>query len=289
MNKAQAWVEVIVPCATEAMEAVENFLFEQGSCGLEEHDHFIRGYFDADIVERTVASSLESFLKSLKSMGISVGNPVYKVVPFEDWSVQWRQYFKPVRVTSRIVIKPPWESSAETEDEIIVDIMPRMAFGTGTHETTQLCMELIENYLNPSDTVMDVGTGSGILAIVTAKMGASSILALDIAWEAVQNARENISRNGVEKKVSVICGSIETIRPRIFDLILANINRGQLESLLPMLKQYTHPGSLLILSGILLNENTQMESVLKVSGCRVIEKRQKGEWLGYVVQPGPSS
>ena len=85
MNKAQAWVEVTVPCATEVVEAVENFLFEQGSCGLEEQDHFIRGYFGADIVERTVASSLESFLQSLKSMGISVGNPVYKVDTFGNF------------------------------------------------------------------------------------------------------------------------------------------------------------------------------------------------------------
>ena len=286
MNKSQTWLEVTIPCSREAMEAVENFLFELGSCGLEEGRGFIKGYFVENVRYEKIASPLNIFLQSLRKIGFSAGNPVIRGVPLQDWSIEWREHFKPIRITSRILIKPPWESWEGSGDDIIIDIMPRMAFGMGTHETTRICIELLEDYIGPSDTVLDIGTGSGILAIIAAKLNASDILAIDIDEDAVENARENVRLNHVEHRVRVRCASVEAIGPQEFNLILANIDRNTITIFLPELMKVMNTGSRLILSGILMNERHQIENELVASKYRLVEMRQMGEWLGLVAQTG---
>jgi len=273
----------MIPSASETKEAIGNFLFELGCIGLEEGPEFIKGYFSCSHWDPNLASSLNTYLESIRNLGFSAGTPVFKGVPQEDWSFGWRKYFKPIPVGSHILIKPPWESW-EGPEAIVVDIMPRMAFGTGTHATTQLCIALLENFLKAHETVMDIGTGSGILAIVAAKMAASEVLAMDIQWESIENAQENMKQNDVQEIVSLFCGSIDAVRPRSFDLIVANINRRTLATLLPEVKPYTHDNSHLILSGILVSEDSSMKTLLSSLGYGIVEKRTKGEWMGYGVK-----
>ncbi|MCK4824407.1 50S ribosomal protein L11 methyltransferase, partial [bacterium] len=237
MNKITVWTEIIISAEDAAREALANFFFEHESCGVEEIGNLIKGYFAGSLVSGDLRSYLNIYLESLRDLGFSVGTPEFNTIPAQDWNSQWRKNFKPIKVTSRIIVKPPWEKCNCSGNQVVVDIMPRMAFGTGTHETTQLCLALLEIYMKPGEAVLDIGTGSGILAITAAKLGACCVLAVDTDEHAVENARENVVQNGVEGRVEVLKGTVDSIVSRTFDLILANINRNILTTLLPKLKR----------------------------------------------------
>jgi ribosomal protein L11 methyltransferase len=284
MSKLRTWIEVTVPCSIGSKEAVGNFLLEQGSCGLEEGGEYVKAYFSQEDFHPRTENDLNVFLNSLREMGHSIGHPDVHEIQEQDWSRAWRAYFKPLRVTPRIVVKPPWEEWSSRAGDIVIDITPRMAFGTGTHETTQLCIQLLETHLESSQSVLDVGTGSGILAIAAAKLGAPMVLALDIDEEAVKNAKENIVQNQAEDRVSVFTGSIDILELQQFDCILANIDKQTLIHLLPKLEPYMKSGGKLILSGILTSEMSDMEIFLHSNAFRILEAREEGEWVGLVAR-----
>jgi ribosomal protein L11 methyltransferase len=284
MNKITVWTEIIISAEDAAREALANFFFEHESCGVEEIGNFIKGYFAGSLVSGDLRSYLNIYLESLRDLGFSVGTPEFNTIPAQDWNRQWRKNFKPIKVTSRIIVKPPWEKCNCFGNQVVVDIMPRMAFGTGTHETTQLCLALLEIYMKPGEAVLDIGTGSGILAITAAKLGARCVLAVDTDEHAVENAIENVVQNGVEGRVEILKGTVDSIVSRTFDLILANINRNILTTLLPNLKRLCQKKTKIVLSGILRSEKDDMGKVILNSGCSIKEVRCMGEWLGYVIR-----
>jgi ribosomal protein L11 methyltransferase len=285
MINQKNWIEVTVPLAPESFEAVENFLFENGCSGCEESERSVRGYFPGDVDSENLRKILITYLGGLKTLGFSVGDPVFCSIPTEDWNYRWRKRFKPIRVSDRIVIKPPWRKWAISKGEIVIPIMPRMAFGTGSHETTQLCLELLEKYLNFSDVVLDLGTGSGILAIAAARLGGSKIFAIDTDEDAIDHARENVLLNGVDDQVEFCVGSVDVVGLRVFDFIVANIDRTTIINLIPRLKEYVCTHTKLVFSGILCDEKFQVENKLAICGFRNLEVRSKGEWCGIVVTP----
>jgi ribosomal protein L11 methyltransferase len=209
-----------------------------------------------------------------------VGKPALRRIVSQDWNTEWRAYFKPVQVTPRIVVKPPWETWRARGDEVVVDIMPRMAFGTGTHETTRLCLELLEWVLLPGDVVLDIGTGSGILGIAAVKLGALWVLGVDVDADALANARENAIQNGVLGRVLLACGSAEIVGSQPFRVVLANIDASTLTRLLPMLRSLGEPDGRWIFSGILASEGSLFEEALSTAGYFLIDKRSSGEWIG---------
>ncbi len=160
-----------------------------------------------------------------------------------------------------------------------------MAFGTGTHEKSHLCIGLLESYLRPSDVVLDVGTESGILTITAAKLGAAKVLGIDIDENAIGSARANVIQNGVENRVEICYGFVESLGSQTFDLLLVNIDRTTLTNLLPRLKRLTIAESRLILSGLLWGDRSSMEEVFSETGYRSLEVKTKGKWLGFVVTP----
>ena len=283
MNEPMFWIEVTVPAASECFEAVGNFLFEHGSCGIEEGKEVLRGYFRGDFFSDKLKTLLEFYIENLREMGFSVGSPAYRNIPAENWNQNWKNNFKPVQITSRIVVKPPWEKWNSKSNQIVINIIPKMAFGTGTHETTQMLLELLENYLRPSQTILDIGTGSGILAIAGAKLGASRVLGVEIDKDAVENARENVVYNKVEHIVEIRSGSIETIGAEKFDVILSNIDRITTTKLLPKLEEYILPTTALLFSGFLTADKKGMEKIFSRSGYRPVTTKSKGEWLSFVV------
>jgi ribosomal protein L11 methyltransferase len=283
MSKDQSWIEVTIPGSLESLEAVGNFLLENGSCGLERGEGFIKAYFERGVFKRGIESRLETYIISLQALGNTVGSATYDDVPPQDWMQGWREYFKPVQITPRIIVKPPWEAWAGYDDTVVIDILPGMAFGTGTHESTQLCMGFIESCMNPRDTVLDVGTGSGILAIAAAKLGASRVLAIDIDEDAVENARENIKINNVGDVVKVRKGEEDAIGDEVFGLIVANIDGKTLIHFVPRLIGYIKTGGRMILSGLLTDEIGMIENSLPLYGWRITETRNKGEWAAVVV------
>ncbi len=321
MNEPVKWISVFVPASDNAFEAVSNFMFEQGALGTEERPEGILAYFRATHFSGKTSRVLESYLEKIRPLGCDVGTPLWSDVQEEDWGAKWRDGFRPVVVTDRIVVKPPWEKAPAGFGGITIDIYPRMAFGTGTHETTQLCLMLLEKHLLLGGTVLDLGTGSGILAIAAAKLGAGPILGLDPDQDAIDNAVENVCNNGVDDRVCIRLGSVDVLRKgdwrsgigdrtansefqvpgsRLkksefrntnpdslfpnFDLIVANIDRAALTALIPQLTDWVKAEGRMILSGILSTEKETIVEILSRNGWRVAETRIQGEWAGLVCE-----
>lgn len=200
-----------------------------------------------------------------------------------DWSKSWRRFYKPFRIGERIVVKPSWEEFDASDEDIVIEMDPGMAFGTGTHETSSLVLSLIERYQDNDDNVLDIGTGSGILAILSAKLGAKEVLGIDIDEMAVEVARENVERNGVGDAVSIRCGDLTKGITEKYGLVLANILAEVILILLPDLKKVLKEDGKAILSGILMEKGSMVEEALHENGFRILEKVDKGEWLAMVV------
>jgi ribosomal protein L11 methyltransferase len=281
------WLVVELHLPREFGEAVSNFLIEQGATGIEELEGDIkwdrlRTYFQQDGKEKGVLRALRRYLNSLKKIRPEMPRPQVKTATFpeQDWGENWKRFFKPVQVTSRLVVKPPWSRIRLKRGQIPIDIAPGMAFGTGTHATTILCIRALEEELHSGGlSVLDVGTGSGILSIVAAKSGAKEVWGIDIDGVAVENARENVEKNHVSEIVKIRKGSIGSLR-RKFDVIAANIDLKSLGRLRkPLVSRLKNQG-FLILSGILEEEKERIRRYYLETGLlRSIKTAQKGEWV----------
>ncbi len=284
MSNPPFWIDVFIACPPVSRDAVGSICFDAGCCGLVEEEDGIRAYFSETVDSDHLRMRLTDGLRVLKDEGLPSGPPQFQMCRNEDWGRNWRKYFKPVLVTSCIGVKPPWETWPGAPPEISVDIFPRMAFGTGTHETTQLCLQLLETVIRPGDRVLDVGTGSGVLAITAVKLGAVSALGVDIEEEAVENADENVRLNGVEDRVTIRPGSLEAAGSDPFDLVLANINLDVLARIIPELPTHLRPDGRLIVSGVLTQNHDCLASILADSGLRELTRCVKGEWLAVAVE-----
>ena len=213
--------------------------------------------------------------------------------PRENWHDAWRQYFRPVEVTSRTVIVPSWEEhlakAYEELGKLVLRIEPGMAFGTGTHATTQLCLKLAERLVRPGVSVMDAGTGSAILAIHAAKLGAERVLGFDLDPDVEENAADNLALNHVSADaVEIRIARLDEIPAESFDVIFCNMLSHEFEPLLPELARRLMAGTgQLLLSGMLLEEEEKVKSWLdrpEVS-LRCLEKDTSGEWLAMIAVP----
>jgi ribosomal protein L11 methyltransferase len=268
-------------------EAVSNFLIEQRAKGVEELEgdsrwERLRTYFPQNGKEKEVLRALQRYLKSLQR--ITPGVPRSKIetvsIPEQDWGENWKRFFKPVQVSSKFWVKPPWSRIRLKKGQIPIDITPGMAFGTGTHASTHLCIQALEERIKKKElSVLDVGTGSGILSIVAAKLGAKEVWGIDIDGEAVENARENVGLNHVSDFVEIRKGSIGNLQKK-FDVVVANIDLKSLKRMKRPLLNHLKDHGVLILSGLLEGEKEGLcESYLETGLLRRIKDAQEGEWV----------
>lgn len=203
----------------------------------------------------------------------------------EDWANNWKQYFKPLTVGERLVIKPSWEEYDPTDGRTVLEIDPASSFGTGQHNTTQLCLELIEKNLRDGDRVLDLGCGSGILSIAAVLLGADSATAVDISQNSVETAKENASKNNIPtEKYTAYCGDIISDNALVekiggeFDIIAANIVADVLIAMSPLFEKFLKKGSKLILSGIIIERADEVIEAVKSKGYTLVEIREKDGW-----------
>ena len=220
----------------------------------------------------------------LSGLGLDVDSRLKtRKVRDEDWSTAWRAYYKPVRVGSRLVIKPSWEEWPAAGGDLVVEMDPGMAFGCGTHATTALCLELMEKYLHTGDVVIDVGAGSGILAVSAAMLGAAEVLATDIDATACRVATDNVRLNRVEDRVRVVRGNLlEQAGNKKAHLIVANIIADVIVVLTPDVRQLLLPGGIFIASGIIRERLDRVKSAFKENGLALREQRTEGHWVALV-------
>ena len=202
----------------------------------------------------------------------------------EDWANSWKAYYKPIKIGERLVIVPAWEKYTPAEGELIVRMDPGMAFGTGTHETTRLVIQLLEKYTKEGCRMLDVGTGSGILAICASKLGAGECRAYDIDPMAVRVANENIKDSGLENitcEVSDLLRQVDKSRP--YDLICANIVADIIIRMTPDVGALMHENTVLLASGIILERSSDVIECFEANGFRIVEKLVDNGWCGLAV------
>lgn len=206
-----------------------------------------------------------------------------------DWKDKWKENFKPLKVTDRLVIKPTWEEYTAAGDELVLELDPGMAFGTGSHETTSLCLKLLEEYLGeePSDKkILDVGCGSGILSIAAALLGCGPVLGIDIDEDAVRVANENVRLNGVDDVVEITHGDLLQGVDFKADIVVANLMADLAAMLSESVADHMEKGGVFISSGILTEKQEMVENALEKAGFEIKEIREDGEWCAIVAEVG---
>lgn len=229
--------------------------------------------------EKNPADYISFFKERLSSLGIE-HEMTLSGMKEEDWADSWKQYYKPVRIGHRLIVVPTWEKYDEQPDDIVLKMDPGMAFGTGTHETTRLCSMLIEDYMKAGDRVLDVGTGSGILAIAAAKLGAGVINAYDIDPVAVKVAKENCAVNGCDNVtcgVSDLLAGVDTTGGQ-YDFVCANIVADIIVRMSGDIIRYIKPGGLLAVSGIIDTQSERVRDALEKGGLIHVLTREENDW-----------
>jgi ribosomal protein L11 methyltransferase len=277
------WHSIEATCLREAGEAIEYGLMEAGALGTESCDagdgaHII-GYYDAPVEESEVRTALLNALRIYNFAPSSLIDLKVSEVADRDWLAEWKKDWQPVEV-GRFIVAPPWSDVTAAHNRIVIRIEPGMAFGTGTHETTRLCLKALEKYYR-GDSFLDVGTGTGILAIAAAKMFPEArVEAIDTDAEALEIARENARLNDVGHKIIFRVGTVEE-QTSSADFICANLTAPVIVDLLPLLLGATC--GRLVLSGILDSQIELVEANLRELGAAILESEQDGEWVALVV------
>lgn len=221
--------------------------------------HAVTGYLPSNDTGRECLARLQQYqLRLSEHQGIDIQLKFHEIDE-KDWTESWKEFFKPYRVSRDLIIKPSWEKVSKDPGTMVIDIDPGMAFGTGTHATTVLCLRLIRKFMVKGGALLDVGTGSGILAIAAAKYGAESIVAVDTDAAALKIAAENLVRNGVEpERCRMILGRLVDRVTGCFDLVVANILTDVILELLLDLHRVLEPGGIFICSGIITRHKEQI-------------------------------
>jgi len=250
-------------------------------------EHAVIGYFPADSSGNNRCGLLQSALANLRDMRNIDTTTRYRSIDEEDWAESWKDFFWPEKISNQIVVKPSWREYAPAPGEIVVEIDPGMAFGTGTHPTTTLCIRLLEKVLQPRQRILDVGTGSGILLVSAAKLGACSGIGVDNDCTATRVALSNLKRNHLDPaRFSVAAGNlIDPVHDR-FDLVTANILTSVILELIPPLHRVLKPGGLFICSGIIKAYGQKVETQLEDNGFRVLEKQVEDDWVCFAAGIG---
>lgn len=292
-SRARMWHALDVQIEREAAEAVEYALMEAGALGTESNQLganepldagdiiTVTAYFDAPPQRELVRAALLEALRLYELPSASVRDMTPREVAERDWLGEWKKSWQPLRVGERFLIAPPWSEISDAEERLVIRIEPGMAFGTGTHETTRLCLEAIEKYFR-GGSFLDVGTGTGVLAIAAALLFPEArIEACDTDAQAVAIARENARLNGVAERISFRAGTVDD-EAASFDVVCANLTADVIVPLLPALISATC--GQLILSGILDSQTELVRARLQASGiARETELTAKGEWVAMVI------
>lgn len=303
------WTEVQIKTTTEAEEIVTNIMYDLGVTGLAIEDPkdiiafqqseedwdfidpslikqdyegvIIKGYFpeSEDLVDKIelIRNSIEK--NPPGDLNKSLGEVIIAEVYEKDWAEAWKKYYKPIKIGEKIVIKPTWEKYEETDEEIIIELDPGMAFGTGTHETTTMCIEALEAYVKADDLVYDIGCGSGILSIVAAKLGAQRVIGVDLDELCTRVSKENISLNKVEDLIEIKQGNLLDVVCGKADIIVSNIIAEVIVDMIGSLKDYLKTEGIFIASGIITEKIDMVEKALIENGFKILGTKVMGEWV----------
>lgn len=280
------WHLIAVEVDRAAEEMAGFLLFEQGANGiitLEERVDGVRlgGYFDQHADPQALVRTLEARFEQAE-VGSRLLAVSIELVPDQDWMQKWREGLEPIEVSGRLIVAPSWNPPTDVGDRVVIEIDPGQAFGTGSHETTRLCLEAIERHWR-GGSLLDVGTGTGILAIAAALLSpGSTIVAVDVDPVAVSVARENVEKNRVPGSIKVLEGSASDFTGKKFDLVVANLTADVIVNMAMDLVACVSDAGVLVLSGILDGSTDEVRRALDAVGASVLETSGRGEWVALI-------
>lgn len=307
------WTQLGIRTTPEAMDAISALFIRFGSNGVEIDDpdwieecrqnggwefsdlppaeeksgvRVVRAYFAQDEYLKERILAVQEGLEAMRQTGLDIGEGVLLEweIDEEDWAHGWKAYFKPIRVGQKLVVKPSWEEYTPQPDDVILELDPGMAFGTGTHPTTRLCMEALEKWLEPGMDVLDVGCGSGILAVAAAKLGASGVDALDIDPLSIKVTIENVHMNDVESIVRAKENDLLEGWTYPVDVIVSNIVADIIIRLSADVPKCLVEGGLWISGGIIDDRRKEVEKVVKEAGFKILEVMEEAGWCVIVAR-----
>lgn len=311
------WIETALFTTSNGIEIVSGFLYELGITGLLIEDgadiiNFLESndkswdYVDEELINKQYNTACIKFYISddiqgkeklalvtngiiqLKQLDIQIDLGTLEIkmtnLSEDDWANNWKKYYKPLKIGDRIIIKPTWEEYNPNDDDLVIEIDPGMAFGTGTHETTSMCIELLQKYINTNDIVLDIGCGSGILSLTSAKLGAKKVIGVDFDSVAVLVAKENVSKNKLNDKVEVRCGDLMNVVHENANIIVSNIIADVIIKLTDDVPKFSLPNTIFIASGIIKERLADVEIALLNKSFEIIEVMLKGEWAAIVTR-----
>ena len=322
------WHELTIRSRAEAVEMVTNFLHELEADGVSVEESWadrkpstlrldewvdrplndipagwveIKGWFPEGTDMDQVKKTLRERIGELRTYGIDPGDFSLEEAPIdeEDWAESWKRYFKPLRVSERLTVRPIWEPYEPGPGEIVIDLDPGMAFGTGTHATTALCLKALDRAIRGGEDVIDVGTGSGILAIGAVKLGARGVLALDLDPVAVSSAKANAALNGLGDRIDVresdLLGVLKESGSSLspfnvslpVDLVVSNILAEIILRFVDDAYAALKPGGLFIASGIYANKEQDVRRGLEAAGFAIVHRDAQEDWIAFTARkPG---
>lgn len=308
------WSELSIHTKNEAVEAISNILHEAGASGvviedsaefakpredqygeiyaLNEDDFpkegvIVKAYLSESSFLNETVEEIKAAITNLTNFNIDIGENVVSIVEVneEDWATAWKQYYHPVKISERFTIVPTWEDyTPVSTDELIIELDPGMAFGTGTHPTTVMCLQGLEKVVKEGDTVVDIGTGSGVLSIGAAMLGAKSVHALDLDEVAVRSAQENVALNKVSDKVEVFHGNLLDTVKEPADVVVANILAEIIMSFTDDAFTIVKPGGLYVTSGIIGAKRDDVKAALEASGFVIEEVLLMEDWVAIIAR-----
>ena len=277
---AGGFVEVDIAADPPLAENLVAILSQLGFEGFWEDEGTLRCYIGAARWTPRFQEEVQA-TATLVARSSSSPSPRIRVRNIEDqnWNAEWEKTIQPIRVSDRIIVTPSWHNVSAGPGDIVLTIDPKMSFGTGYHETTRLMLRLIESAVRPGMTLLDVGTGTGLLAIAGIKLGCSSAVACDTDEWSYENARENAEVNCVADRLTVVLGDIGQTPRRLHDLVVANIQLNVILPILGEMRKHCADGGLLLLSGLLLGDEEEIVSSLAANGFTIRERITENEWL----------
>ena len=309
------WIEVTIKTTTEAVEAITNILddLRTGGVMIEDPKDFLfqkKSELDWDYVEEEVfnkrnsdgvliktyiseernvmelVETIKQKVSALTGFGIDIGEGSVSLgqVNEEDWANEWKKYYKPTKIGQKLVVKPTWEEYEVQDGDLVIELDPGMAFGTGTHETTTMCMRELEKYVREDSKVFDIGCGSGILEIAAAKLGAKDVIAVDLDEVAVKVAAENVVENHVQDSVKVLHGNLIDVVDDKADVVVANIIADIIKILAKDVHSCMKEDAVFISSGIIHAKVDEVKESLVENGFEIVEVKTLGEWNAIVAK-----
>ncbi|MCF7740426.1 MAG: 50S ribosomal protein L11 methyltransferase [Candidatus Marinimicrobia bacterium] len=274
----KSWKKITISHLDKDPEVLLPTLYEFKTLGLEQKENSLEVYFSDKANSEQITKKIQKDLKKYKIQGrITV-----QVLKNEDWHLTWKKDFHPIKVSEKIRITPAW-IQPDTRSHIEIKINPGMAFGTGTHATTQLALQLLERYLEPGQNILDAGCGSGILTVAALKLGAKSVESWDISDDVRENFAEHMQLNDCPEQYSLVIGDVTEKNDYPFDLVLSNIQKNVNLKLLQSLVNNEYQGTM-IFTGLLKEDEQEFRTTLKTNNKNVLEKLEQKNWIALAAK-----